>query len=72
MPGFFSALGAHRLNFTKVYIRGDRATYSKPISHKNQAGAYSEVSTNKNDNIIQYVDKIGKLSSSDSDLHKDA
>ena len=50
MPGFFSGMGAHRLNFTRVYITGNRATYSLPIqrynSHNDHHGAmvYSEVS----------------------------
>ena len=69
MPGFLSGMGANRLNFTKVYIRGNRATYSKPISHKNNAGAYSEVSTKM---ITDKVDNSAKLSSTDFDLFEDA
>ena len=42
-------MGANRLHFTRVYISGNRATYSMPIprynrrGHNRAAAAYSEV-----------------------------
>ena len=55
MPGFLSGMGAKRLQFTKVYVRGDRATYSKAISREG-AQAYSEVSTQ----MVTYVQGSAK------------
>ena len=56
MPGFVSGMGANRLNFQRVYISGNRATYSMPIRRYNNRGhsgaaVYSEVSLS----FTQYI-----------------
>ena len=49
-------IGANRLNYTRVYISGNRATYSMPIPrrHNRNAAAYSEV----NQSFTRCIDHI--------------
>ena len=43
VPGIVSGIGANRLNFTRVYISGNKATYSQPIKRGGGVAVFTEV-----------------------------
>merc|ERR1712038_1400886 len=63
VPGLVSGIGANRLNFSRAYISGNRATYSMPINrgrHGGGAARFSETLTfSKTPDGTIFIDERG-------------